>query len=222
MVNLSASLSLPTILIVLSEGLFLLTVLMHLERRNKGLISLYVAHSLVLALILLVFSLQDHDPSLLFVVALTLVVKVGLASQYFGRLLRSQHLSIASGAYLPLPITLLVIAGLTMFTHAARFQPLFGNQPSVTASLALGSVLIAFFLTINRQGALSQIMGILTLENGIIAFAAFLGLKQSALVELGLAFDLGVWIIVAAVFVRMVQQQFGSIATTDMDHLKEE
>lgn len=214
--------SAPTLLVILAEGLFVLTVLMHLERRNRALTTLYALQSIVLALILLVFSIVDRDPSLLIVVALTLVVKVGLASQYFGRLLSSQHLSKASGAYLPLPVTLLVIAGLTMFAHAERFQPLFGTEPSATAALALGSILTAFFLTINRQGALSQIIGILTLENGIIAFAAFLGLKQSLLVELGLAFDLAVWIIVAAVFIRMVQQQFGSITTTEMDQLKEE
>lgn len=214
--------SVPTLLILLAEGLFVLTVLMHLERRNRALTTLYVLQSIVLALILLVFSIEDRDPSLLIVVALTLVVKVGLASRYFGRLLRSHHLSSSSGAYLPLPVTLLVIAGLTMFAHAERFQPLFGGQPSVAASLALCSILTAFFLTINRQGALSQIIGILTLENSIIAFATFLGLKQSLLVELGLAFDLAVWILVAAVFIRMVQQQFGSTTTTDMDQLKEE
>ena len=82
--------------------------------------------------------------------------------------------------------------------------------------------MIAFFLIINRQGALSQIVGVLALENGIIALAAYLGLKLSALVEFGLAFDLAVWISVATVFLGMVQQQFGSIATTEMDQLKEE
>lgn len=212
----------PTLLVLLSEGLFLLTILLHLARKNRSLVWLYAAHSLVLALILLVTSLQHNDPGLLVVVVLTLLIKVGLAYQYFGRLLRSNLLASASGSYLTLPLTLLGIIGITAFAHSERFQFLFATEPSVAASLALASTLIAFFLTINRQGALSQIIGVLALENGIIAFATFLGLKQSLLIEVGLAFDLAVWIIVAAVFVNMVQEQFGSIATTQMETLKEE
>lgn len=211
-----------TLFVLLSEGLFLLTILMHLARKNQALVSLYLGHSVVLALMLLTLAVSDRDPSLLIVVGFTFAVKVVFVSQYFGRLFRSRRLSTASGSYLTLPLTLLTITAIAAFAHAARFQPMFAGDPTGTAALVLSSILIAFFLTINRQGALSQIIGVLALENGIIALAALLGLKQTLTIELGLAFDLAVWIIVAVVFVGMVQQQFGSLSTIDMDHLKEE
>ncbi len=211
-----------TLFTLLGEGLFLVTVLMHVARKNRSLVSLYLIHSFLLALILTVLAIVDKDPSVLIVVALTLVVKVWLASRYFGRLLGAHHLSTASGAYLNLPIPPLAITAITAFTHTERLQGLFLGEFSHISALALATILIAFFLIINRQGALSQIVGVLALENGIIALAAYLGLKLSALVEFGLAFDLAVWISVATVFLGMVQQQFGSIATTEMDQLKEE
>ena len=68
---------------------------------------------------------------------------------------------------------------------------------------------------------MSQIIGILSLENGIVAFALFSGLEQSPALQIGIMFDLLVWVIIAAVFISMIYKQFGSLDVTELKHLKE-
>lgn len=79
---------------------------------------------------------------------------------------------------------------------------------------------MSVFLTINRKGAMSQIIGILSLENSIFVFSYFLGTKQSAMLEIGILFDVLFWIIISSTFVRMIVKHFGSIDVTQLRELK--
>jgi len=68
---------------------------------------------------------------------------------------------------------------------------------------------------------LSQIIGILSLENTIVAFTIFAGLEQSASLQIGIIFDIFVWLIIATVFVSMIYKHFGSLDVTSMKTLKD-
>ena len=91
-----------------------------------------------------------------------------------------------------------------------------------TLLLAVAMMLISVFLIINRKGALSQMIGVLSLENGIVSFACLAGLEQTPGLQLGIIFDILVWVIIATVFASMVYKQYGSLDVTAMTHLKEE
>ena len=80
---------------------------------------------------------------------------------------------------------------------------------------------LSLFLIINRKSALSQIVGILSLENSIVAFAIFAGLEQSLSLQIGILFDISVWLIIATVFMSMMYTHFGSLDVTDMKKLKD-
>jgi hydrogenase-4 component E len=88
--------------------------------------------------------------------------------------------------------------------------------------LALAAIFISIFLSINRRGALSQIIGVLSLENGIIALTAFLGITESSGLDIGVSFDIAVWVVIAALFLSMMYKQFGSLDVSKLKELKEE
>jgi len=75
-------------------------------------------------------------------------------------------------------------------------------------------------MIINRKGALSQMIGVLSLENSIVSFAFTAGLEQKPGLELGITFDIFVWIIIATVFVSMVYKKFKTLDVTEMSRLK--
>jgi len=64
-------------------------------------------------------------------------------------------------------------------------------------------------------------IGILSIENGIVSFAALAGLEQSPVLQIGVMFDLTIWVVIATVFASMIYDKFGALDTSSMKNLKE-
>jgi len=93
------------------------------------------------------------------------------------------------------------------------------KQIWVTEGIA--GMLISLLLMVNRKGVLSQIIGVLSLENAIVEFGLFAGLEQSAILQIGITFNILVWLIITAVFSSMIYRHFGTLETAEMKSLKE-
>lgn len=214
----------PQILFFLEALIFSTVILIHLAKKNSFAIFLYMAQSLVVALFLLSSSIQESSWTLAVVAASVFVVKVIVAPHFFRNLIKKHQLKFSVSTYLNEPMTLIVLAGLTAFTYSNFFSPLIIlSQHNFNALLlAVAMMLVSIFLIINRKGALSQMIGVLSLENAIVSFAFLSGLEQNAGPQLGIIFDILVWVIIATVFASMIYKQFGSLDVSMMQHLKEE
>lgn len=184
---------------------------------------LYVVQSVMVAALLFFSGLEKMDFSLWLVVFLILAVKAVIAPYFFFGLIKKSQLKFNVSSYLNVPLTLAVLTILTIVANADFFKPLATLAPYNGNSLllAVAAILISFFLIINKRGALPQMIGILSLENAIVSFAAFAGLEQTAGLEAGIIFDILMWIIIATVFAAMIYRQFGSLDVTSMKHLTE-
>jgi hydrogenase-4 component E len=123
--------------------------------------------------------------------------------------------------YVNTPLTLIIVTVLSAIAHSNIFSSL-SNIISANRqllSLAISALFISVFLIINRKGAISQIIGILSLENSIVVFAIFAGLEQAPALQMGIIFDIFIWIIIATVFIRMIYKHFGSLDVTEMREL---
>lgn len=78
--------------------------------------------------------------------------------------------------------------------------------------------LVGFFALVTRRKAVSQIVGFLLLENGIALVAALAAPGGSLLVELGVALDVLLAVLVLQVLVARMRSKFGAL---DLDLLKE-
>lgn len=212
------------ILFFLEALLFLSVIFMHLSKKNSSVIYLYAAQSLVVAGLMLSSFFADPTLVLLIAVLAVFAVKVLIAPYFFTKLIKDHQLTFSASTYLNTPMTLIVLAMLTVFTYSRFFDPLASlSKPHTdTLLLAIAMVLASIFLIINRKGALSQMVGILSLENAIVSFAFLAGLEQSPGLQLGIMFDIALWVVVATVFASMVYRQFGSLDVTIMKHLNEE
>ncbi len=208
---------------ILLTVFFLTIVTLHIVKKNSGTAMVYGVQSLAVVLLLVHSFLETKDVSILIIAALLLIVKVILAPTYFLRLIRKHEFKSLVSTYVNLPLTLIIVTILTAIANAKVFGPLINHIPANQQylSLSLAALFISLFLIVNRKGALSQIVGILSLENSIVAFALFAGLEQSPALQLGVIFDIAVWIIIAAVFITLVYKHFGTLDVTEMRHLKE-
>lgn len=203
---------------------FLAVICMHLVKTNKNLIRLYILQSFTVFVLLFGIGMAEDGAGLIFVAFLTLLIKVIVAPIFFARLIRRFGGRFTANNYLSTPLTLMVIMGLVMFSYSGVFLSLGVLIPGIPGLLALclAIVLISIFLMINRRGAFSQMIGVLSLENGIILLASFIGIKQPLALEVGIIFDMVIWMIVAQVFIAMIYKQFGSLNITKMKRLIEE
>ena len=152
-----------------------------------------------------------------------LIVKVILAPLFFIRLIKKDALAFSVSTYLNTPLTIISIAILTFIAHYQKFSPLTNivpaNQDSL--SLALSAMFLSLLLIINRKGALSQILGVLSLENSIVAFVIFAGLEQNPALQIGIIFNIGIWILIATIFMSMILKHFGTLNVSSMNNLKD-
>lgn len=204
--------------------IFLSVIFMHLSKKSSSVIYLYAAQSLLVTILLLSSFIKDLSFALLLVVVVIFGIKVVIAPYFFLGLIKKHQLKFSSSSYLNGPTALIVLAIITAITYSHLFRPLSVLSPANENALllAIAIMFISIFLMINRKGVLSQMIGILSLENGIVSFAFFAGLEQSPMLEFGILFDILVWIIIATVFASMIYKQFGSLDVTIMKHLKEE
>lgn len=202
---------------------FLMIVFLHIAKKNDGAIVAYAVQSLAIVVFLFNSFLKTGNLSLLFIVLLTLIVKVVLAPLFFTTLIKKHALPFSVNTYLNIPLTLAGIAIITAIAHSEKFLPLTTIVPDHQAilSLALSSILLSFFLIVNHKGALAQIIGILSLENSIVAFTLFAGLEQSMALQLGIIFNIFIWLIIATVFISLIYKHFSSLDVTLMTHLRD-
>lgn len=204
-------------------AVFLTTIFLHLTKKELGAVVAYSLQSLIIVIILLNSFFETNNIPLLLVILATLVVKVILAPIFFIKLIKQYKLTFSVSTYLNTPLTLVVLATLTAVAHSANFAALTNIVPAHYAllSLALAAIFISLFLIVNRKGAISQALGVISIENSILAFAVFAGLEQSPLLQIGIIFDILIWLVIATVFIAMIYRHFGGLDTSLMQNLKD-
>lgn len=206
------------------SGMFISVIFMHLAKRSSWAIELYTIQSILIVLLLATALIHEFSWLLVIATLVIFIVKVIIAPLFFTQLIRRHEVKFSASTYLNGPMTIVALAMFTAFTHARFFQPLTILIPihADAILLTVSMMLISVFLIINRKGALSQMVGILSLENAIVAFAAVTGLEQTPSLQLGVVFDIFIWINIATVFANMIYLKFGSLDVSSMTHLTEE
>lgn len=204
-------------------AIFLSVVFLHLTKKNFGAVIAYGIQSLAVVVLLFNSYFETRNIFMLLIALVVLSVKVILAPIFFIRLIKKHDLTFSISTYLNTPTTLIIIAALTDIAHSEKLLPLTGIVPGnrILLSIALSAIFIALFLIVNRKGALLQIVSILSLENSIVAFTIFAGLEQSAALQLGILFNIFIWLTITTVFVSMIYKHFGSLDISSMKSLKD-
>lgn len=214
----------PQFLFFLETMLFASVVFMHLTKKNFTVIFLYTIQSLIIAGVLFYSSINEASLLLMVVALMTFFVKGMIAPYFFLRLIRLHRLQFSVSTYLNSPMTFIVIALLTAFSYSHFFRPLTILSPhnGDALLLSMSMIFISIFLTVNRKGALSQMVGILSMENGIVSFAYITGLEATAGAQVGILFIIFIWVVIASIFASMIYNHFGTLNVSEMKNLREE
>jgi hydrogenase-4 component E len=83
-------------------------------------------------------------------------------------------------------------------------------------------VLLSFMMMIARSKAVPQVIGFLSMENGLFFAATATVYGMPMVVELGIALDVLVGILILGVFMFQIRERFDSLDVHHLETLKED
>jgi hydrogenase-4 component E len=208
----------------LAAILLLLSFAMLSQRRILSLIHLYTLQGLTLVSANLVLGFVTVDIHLYISAMLTLVLKVGLIPWILYRLVQRLNVKTDVEPLLNIPATLLVgiLLVIVAFNVASPISQLASSVARGTLGIALACVLLSFMMMITRAKAIPQVIGFLSMENGLFFAAAAATNGMPMIVELGIGLDVLVGILILGVFMFQIREQFDSLDIHHLEKLKDD
>lgn len=208
---------------LLAAVLLLLAFAMLAQRRVLTLINLYAAQGFALACSTAIVAWATDQTHLYGSAALTLILKVALLPWLLHRLVRKLDVRWDVEGLLNIPTTMLfgIVLVVFAFDLAAPIEQLSSTITRSTLGIAMASVMLAFLMMITRRKAIPQVIGFLAMENGLFFAATSATYGMPMVVELGIALDILVAMLILGVFFFQIREQFDSLDLKHMEKLKE-
>jgi hydrogenase-4 component E len=209
---------------LLAAALLLIAFAMLSQRRVLSLIRLFAWQGLALAISTLIVAATTGQTHLYWSAGITLVVKVIMLPLLLHRLIDQLNVRWDVETLINIPTTMLVGIGLVIFSFALA-TPISQMASTVTRStlgIALAIVLLSFLMMIVRRKAVPQVIGFLSMENGLFLAATSATYGMPLVVELGIALDVLVGTFVFGIFFFHIRETFDSLDIRHMEKLKED
>jgi hydrogenase-4 component E len=205
---------------LLAAGMMVIQLLMAVQRMILTSIRLFALQSLLLTSIAAIIAYCHNATDLYWAAGLTLLGKVLFLPWLLARLVRRMQIHQEIEPLLNSPASMLICGALTVLGYvvARPFTSLerLGNN---TLAVAITLLLTGFFLMFNRRKAITQVLALLSVENGVmLAAVALASYGMPLVVELGIFFDLMVAVMVLGILVYRIRETFASV---DLDKLSE-
>jgi len=190
-------------------------------------IRIFAAQSLLLAAIAGMVAHFNGAAHIYAAAVLTLVVKTVLVPILLERLVERIDIRREIEPILNVPLSILISGGLTLIAYIVAESFHRTEQAGGAANLghnalavAISLFLIGFFMMINRRKALTQVLALLSLENGLFLAAISLTYGMPLIVELGVLFDVLVAVMVLGILVYRIRESFESMDVSRLRRLR--
>jgi hydrogenase-4 component E len=192
------------------------------QRRVSSVVNFYALQSLILAIAATLVGWMTGQSHLYWSAAITLTLKAVLIPLLLHAMLRRLQLRNDIETLIKLPTTMLLGLVLVVFAFDLA-RPLAEMSTSIasgTVGIALASVLLAFLMMITRSRALPQVIAFLAMENGVFFAATAATHGMPMVVELGIALDVLIGILILGVFLTSLHQQSDHLDINQVEALR--
>ena len=209
---------------LLAAVMLLIAFAMLIQRRVLSLINLFALQGLTLTLSTAVVAWSSTQPHLYWSALITLLLKVILLPWILHRLVRKLNVRWDIETLINIPSTMIVgiVLVILAFNLALPISALAGTVTRSTLGIALAIVLLAFLMMITRSKAIPQVIGFLAMENGLFFAATSTTYGMPMVVELGIALDVLVGMVILGVFFFQIRERFDSLDIRHLESLKED
>jgi hydrogenase-4 component E len=194
------------------------------QRRILSLINLFALQGAFLVAATVLVGYATHQPHLYISAGITLVLKVILIPMLLHRVIARLNVRWDVETLINIPTTMLIGIVLVIFSFNLA-QPIAEFSSTIargTLGIALACVLLSFMMMITRSKAVPQVIGFLSMENGLFFAATSATYGMPMVIELGIALDVLVGILILGVFMFQIREQFDSLDIRHLEKLKED
>jgi hydrogenase-4 component E len=208
---------------LLAGSLVLVSFVMLYQDRLSALLNTYALHALVLALSVAWQAFIQDAPHLYVTAAIALAFKAVAIPVTLHRIVR--RLGIHREIETVVGIGLTMLAGMALVALAMvimlRVTPEADPLARQDLAFALAVVLLGLLLMVTRRNAVSQVVGFMSLENGLVLAAT--GAKGMPLVvEISVAFSILIAFIVIGIFLFRIRERFDTVDVQALDSFRGE
>jgi hydrogenase-4 component E len=213
----------PQLINLLASVMLLLAFAMLSQRRILSLINLFAAQGFTLFLSTALVAWMTGQTHLYGSALLTLALKVIALPWILHRLIRRLNVKWDVETLINIPTTMLIgiVLVILAFNLALPISLLAGTLTKSTLGIALACVLLSFLMMITRSKAVPQVIGFLSMENGLFFAATGAVYGMPMVIEFGIALDVLVGMLILGIFFFRIRERFDSLDTRHLERLKE-
>jgi len=208
---------------LLAGSLVLISFLELYQDRLYALLNVYAAHALVLAASVAWQAFIQDAPHLYVTAAIALTFKAIVIPVTLHRIIARLGIHREIEKVVGIGTAMLAGMGLVALSMVVMLRVTYGADPLAREDLAfaLSVVLLGLLMMVTRRNAVSQVVGFMSLENGLVLAAT--GAKGMPLVvEFSVAFSILIALIVIGIFLFRIRERFDTVDVQALDRYRGE
>jgi hydrogenase-4 component E len=206
---------------LLAGGLVLISFMMLYQDRLYALLNTFAFHALVLALSVAWQAYIQDAPHLYVTAAIALIFKAIVVPVALHRIIKRLGIHRDIETVVGIGPTMLAGMGLVALSMVLMLRITVEADSLAREDLAfaLSIVLLGLLVMVTRRNAVSQVVGFMSLENGLVLAAT--GAKGMPLVvEISVAFSILIAFIVIGVFLFRIRERFDTVDIGALDNVR--
>jgi len=204
-------------------GLVLVSFMLLYQDRMTGLVNIFALHALVVSFSVAWQAYIQQAPHLYITAGIALVVKAFVIPLALHRIIvrlgihKTIEPVVGIGQTMLAGIGLVALSIMVMLPITAQA----GTLAREDLAFALSVILLGLLMMVSRRNAVSQVIGFMSIENGLILAAT--GAKGMPLVvEISVAFSILVALIVIGIFLFRIRERFDTVDVHTLDQYRGE
>ena len=208
---------------LLAGGLVVISFMLLYQDRLYSLLNVYALHALVLALAVAWQAAIQNAPHLYVTAAIALGFKAIVIPLALHRIIERLGIHREIETVVGIGSTMLVGIGLVALAMVVMLRVTGGATPIAREDLAfaLAVVLLGLLVMVTRRNAVSQVVGFMSLENGLV-LAATGARGMPLVVEISVAFSILIAFIVVGIFLFRIRERFDTVDIVVLDQFRGE
>ena len=208
---------------MLAGSLVLISFLQLYQDRLYALLNIFAVHALVLALSVAWQASIQHAPHLYVTALIALIFKAIIIPLMLHRIIVQLGIHREIEKVVGVGTAMLAGMGLVALSMVVMLRATHDADPVAREDLAfaLSVVLLGLLMMVIRRNAVSQVIGFMSIENGLVLAAT--GAKGMPLVvEFSVAFSILIAFIVFGVFIFRIRERFDTVDVSALDRFRGE
>lgn len=203
---------------LLAGGLVLVSFIMLYQDRLYALLNIFALHALVLAVSVAWQAFIQHAPHLYITAMIALFFKAIVIPVALHRIIQRLGVHREIETVVGIGPTMLFGMGLVALSIAVMLPVTAEANPLARQDLAfaLAVLLLGLLLMVTRRNAVSQVVGFMSLENGLV-LAATGARGMPLVVEISVAFSILIAFVVIGIFLFRIRERFDTVDVQALD-----